>query len=157
MRVPSSRLRARVVGVSSTVLVVVLTAAGVALAANQVKGATYSGKINANGGLAISFKVTSDGKDVVKMKVPQPPLFCSGGGPPPPQKPAKPAPISTAGTFTDTLQYVATVGPKKGSVIATLKVTGTFHAHKKESGKATVTWKGSPSCSGTAPYSTTVH
>ena len=59
----------------------------VALAANQVKGATYSGKINTNGGLAITFKVSSDGKNVVKMKVPQPPIFCQGGGPPPPQKP----------------------------------------------------------------------
>jgi hypothetical protein len=153
----SRRLRARMIGVSATALVVVLATAGVAMAANQVKGANYSGTINANGGLAISFKVSSDGKDVVKMKVPQPPLFCSGGGPPPPQKPAKPAPISTAGTFAETLQYVASTGPKKGSVIATLKVTGTFHAHKKESGKATVTWKGAPSCGGSAPYSTKVH
>ena len=115
-----------------------LATAGVATAANQVKGGNVPGTISANGGLAISFKVSTDGKHVFKMKVPQPPLFCSGGGPPPPQKPAKPVPISTAGTFTDTLQYVTSTG----SVAATLKVTGTFHAHKKESGKAKVTWKG---------------
>ena len=58
-----------------------------------------------------------------------------------------------AGTFTDTLQYVTS----SGSVAATLKVTGTFHAHKKESGKAKVAWKGAPSCVGSAPYSTKVH
>src|SRR2546421_2206180 len=98
----SRRLRARMIGVSATALVVVLATAGVAMAANQVKGANYSGTINANGGLALSFKGSTHGKDVVKMKMPQPPLFCSGGGPPPPQKPAQPPPISRAGTLAAT-------------------------------------------------------
>ena len=147
----SNRFRSWMGRVSVLALVTVLATAGVAMAANQVKGAKYSGKINANGGLAISFKVTTNGKDVVKMKVPQPPLFCQGGGPPPAQNPSKPAPISSAGTFKTTLHYVSSTG----TVIATLKVTGAFHAHHKESGKATVTW-GSASCNGSAPYSTKV-
>ncbi|MFL5737344.1 MAG: hypothetical protein ACJ76P_08395 [Actinomycetota bacterium] len=130
-------------------LVTVLATAAVALAANPVRGAKYSGTIKVNGGLAISFNVTSDGKDVVKMKVPQPPIFCPGGGPPPPQKRAKPAPISNTGTFTDKLKYVSSTG----SVIATLKVTGAFHTHHKESGKATVSWSAA-SCNGSALYST---
>src|ERR1700726_4517741 len=101
----STWLKTRMLRASALALVAVLETAGGALAANQVKGATYSGKINTNGGLAITFKVSSDGKNVVKMKVPQPPIFCQGGGPPPPQKPAKPAPITSSGKFTETLQY----------------------------------------------------
>jgi hypothetical protein len=145
----SSRSRSRISRVSVLALVVVLATAGAALAANPVKGATYSGTINANGGLAISFKVSSTGKDVVKMKVPQPPIFCQAGGPPPPQDPAKPAPISSTGTFKETLRYVSSTG----SVVATLKVTGAFHAHRKESGKVTVSWA-TASCNGSALYST---
>jgi hypothetical protein len=145
----SCRSRSRISRVSILALVAVLAPAAAALAANQVKGATYSGTINANGGLAISFKVSSTGKDVVKMKVPQPPIFCQGGGPPPPQEPAKPAPISNTGTFKETLQYVSSTG----SVVATLKVTGAFHAHRKESGKVTVSWSAA-SCNGSALYST---
>jgi hypothetical protein len=140
--------------VSVVTAVGVLALAEPALGANQVKGAKYSGKINANGGLAISFKVSSNGKNVLALKVPQPPLFCSGGGPPPPQKNAKPAPISTAGTFSDTIQYVASSGPNAGKVIASMKVTGTFHARHKESGKAKITYSGAPSCDGSAAYST---
>jgi hypothetical protein len=131
--------------------VAVLATATVALAANQVKGAKYIGTINANGGLAISFKVTSNGRNVVKMKVPQPPIFCQGGGPPPAQKRAKPAPISRTGTFKEKLKYVSSTD----SVVATLKVTGAFHAHHKESGKVTVSWLAT-ACNGSAPYSTKV-
>jgi hypothetical protein len=145
----SSRIRSRISRVGVLALVVVLATAAAALAANPVKGAKYSGMINANGGLAISFKVSSTGKNVVKMSVPQPPIFCQGGGPPPPQDRAKPAPISSTGTFKETLQYVSSTG----SVIATLKVTGAFHAHRKESGKVTVSWS-STSCNGSALYST---
>ena len=145
----SSRLDSRISGVSVLALVIVLATATAALAANQVNGAKYSGQIDTNGGLAISFKVSSNGKDVVKMKVLQPPIFCQGGGPPPPQKPAKPARISSTGTFKETLQYVSSTG----SVIATLKVTGAFHAHRKESGKVKVSWSAA-SCNGSAPYAT---
>lgn len=147
----SSRSRSRMSRVSALALVAVVATAATALAASpsQVKGAKYSGKINADNGLAISFKVSSNGKDVVKMKVLQPPIFCQGGGPPPPQKPAKPAPISSTGTFKETLRYLSGTG----SVIATLKVTGAFHAHRKESGKVKVSWSAA-SCNGSAPYST---
>ena len=145
----SSRFRSWMSRVSVLALVAVLATAAAALAANPVKGAKYSGKIKANDGLAISFKVSSNGKDVVKMKVPQPPIFCQGGGPPPPQKPAKPALISSTGTFKETLQYVSSTG----SVVATLKVSGAFHADRKESGKVKVSWSAA-SCNGSAPYST---
>jgi hypothetical protein len=138
------------IGAGVLAVVGVIALAGPALGANQVKSAKYSGKINANGGLAISFKVSSNGKNVLNMKVPQPPIFCQGGGPPPPQKPAKPAPISSAGTFSETLQYIAS----NGSVVATMKVTGTFHAHRKESGKVTISWPAAKSCSGSAGYTT---
>ena len=142
----SSRFRSRMCRVSVLALVVVLATAAVALAANPVKGAKYSGTINANGGLPISFKVTSNGKNVVKMKVPQPPIFCSAGGPPPAQKRAKPAPISSTGSFKEKLQYVGGT---------TLKVTGAFHRHHKESGKVTASWSAA-SCNGSALYSTKV-
>jgi len=145
----SMRFRSRMIQVSVLAAVGVLALAGPALGANQVKGAKYSGKINANGGLPITFKVSSTGKYVLNMKVPQPPIFCQGGGPPPPQKPAKPAPITSAGTFTEKLRYVSS----SGTVVATMKVTGTFHAHHRESGKVTITWAAT-SCSGSAGYST---
>jgi hypothetical protein len=133
----------------SVLAVVAVATAATAFAASQVKGAKYSGTINANGGLAISFKVSSDGSHVTRMKVPQPPIFCSGGGPPPPQLRAKPAPISSSGTFKETLKYGSS-----GAIVAKLKVTGTFHAHRKESGKATASWSADASCDGTAGYST---
>src|SRR3954470_23087095 len=139
----SNRFRSKMCRVTVLALVLVLATAAVAVASNPVRGAKYSGSINANGGLAISFKVTSNGKDVVKMKVPQPPIFCQGGGPPPAQDPAKRAPISNAGTFKEKLEYVSSTS----SVVATLKVTGAFHAHHKESGKATVSWSAA-SCDG---------
>ena len=93
----SSGFRAWMSRVSVLAFVVVLATAATALAADPVKGGKYSGTINADNGLAISFKVSSNGKDVVKMKVPQPPIFCQGGGPPPPQKPAQPAPSRARG------------------------------------------------------------
>ena len=145
----SSRFRSWMSLVSLLALVALLATAATALAANPVKGAKYSGTINANGGLAISFKVTSTGKNVVRMKVPQPPIFCSGGGPPPPQIPANPARVSSTGTFKETLKYGSI-----GSIVATLKVTGAFHAHRKESGKVTVSWSADTSCNGSAGYST---
>jgi hypothetical protein len=134
--------------VSVLAFVAVLATEGTALAANQVRGGKYSGTIHSNGGLAISFKVSSTGKDVIRMKVPQPPASCPGGGPPPPQLRAKPAPISSAGNFKETLKYGTT-----GSIVVTLKVTGTFHAHRKESGKVTPTWSDT-SCDATVGYST---
>ena len=141
----SNRSRSRKSLASVLALVAVLATATVALAANPVKGAKYVGTINANGGLAITFR----GKNVVKLKVPQPPIFCSSGGPPPPQVPANPAPVSSAGTFKETLKYVSSTG----TVVAKLKVTGAFHAHRKESGKVTVSWSAA-SCNGSAGYST---
>jgi hypothetical protein len=144
----SSRFRSWMSLVSVLALIAVLGTAETALAANQVKGAKYSGTINADSGLPISFKVSSNGSHVVRMKVPQPPIFCSGGGPPPPQLRAKPAPISSAGTFKETLKYGSV-----GSIVATLKVTGAFHAHRKESGKVTASWTDTL-CNGSAGYST---
>jgi len=149
---PSSRFRSLTCRVIVLAFVTVLATAAVALAANPVKGAKYSGTINANGGIAISFKVTSNGQDVVKMNVSQPPIFCQGGGPPPAQKRAKPAQISSRGTFKEKLKYVSSTG----SVVATLQVTGAFHAHHKESGKVTVSWSAASSCNGSALYSTKV-
>ena len=44
--------------------------------------------------------------------------------------------------------------PDTGKVIASLKVSGTFHPHHKESGKVKITYPSAPSCDGSAGYST---
>jgi hypothetical protein len=129
----------------------ILAAVSIALAANPVKGAKYSGRVNATANFTVSFKVSRSGKKVTAMKVkPSLPLSCSSGGPPPPQT-SKPATIKD-GKFTARVTETAS----SGTVIATAKITGKFLAKGKEKGNINVTLPNAKSCNGSFSYSTKV-
>jgi hypothetical protein len=147
------RRRWKVVSVFVAVLfaLVMVTAA---LAAGQVKGGFYKGGlIPANDGVVVSFKVSSNGKQVRALRTSNTPLYCSGGGKPTPVH-FKTASISSKGTFSSTGRYVIQEGPKKGQVGSKLKITGKFLKGGAEQGTLTTTYVGFPNCSGKSPYST---
>jgi hypothetical protein len=112
------------------VLLALLAATGIALAAQPVKGGTYSGKFTTAPSESVTFKVSKNGAKVFGLKVsPSPPNKCGSGGPPPKQS-SKPAAISSKGKFTATVSYETV----SGKVFATAKVTGKFLKHGAESG-----------------------
>ncbi|HXQ00271.1 MAG TPA: hypothetical protein VN845_09445 [Solirubrobacteraceae bacterium] len=140
--------------VSATcVLLVVLLVASAALAANQVKGGTYTGALTpSRTGVTVSFKVSSSGKQVTSLTIGNTPLYCEGGGRPTPVH-FRNATISSKGTFASTGQYVIGEGPKKGQVGTKLKITGTFLKGKAERGALTTNYVGFSNCSGKSAYS----
>ncbi len=134
--------------------VALLIGASAALAANQVKGGSYTGALTpSRDGVAVTFKVSSNGKQVTALRVSNTPLYCSGGGPPTPVR-FKNASISSNGTFSSIGQWVIKEGPKKGQVGTKLKITGKFLKGKAEQGKITTTYVGAASCGGKSSYST---
>ncbi len=136
------------------VAVALLIVAGAALAANQVKGGSYSGELTpARTGVRVSFKVSSSGSRVTALTTSNTPLYCEGGGRPTPVH-FKSATIASNGTFTSTGRYVISEGPKKGQVGTKLKITGKFLKGKAEQGTITTTYVGFPNCSGKSAYST---
>lgn len=138
----------------AAVAVGVLGCTGAALAANQVKGARYSGRLAPpRSAVVVSFKVSGSGKQVTGLTISDTPFYCEGGGRVTPVKLAN-AGISKSGTFTSTGKYVIAVGPLKGQVGTRLKITGKFGKHGKEQGTLTVTYPKSPSCSGKSSYAT---
>jgi hypothetical protein len=129
-----------------------LAGTGVALAANQVKGASYRGEV-AQKGVTVSFKVSSTGKQVTALSISNTPIYCQGGGRPIPVRFAS-APISAGGTFTSTGRYVIAEGPLKGQLGTKLKISGKFLKGGREQGVLTTTWVKTPSCSGKSSYGT---
>jgi hypothetical protein len=135
------------------VAVVLLIVASAALAAGQVRDGSYKGSLTpSRDGVAVTFKVSSGGKQVTALSLSNTPLYCSGGGPPTPVR-FKNASIS-AGTFTSTGQWLIKEGPKKGKVGTKLKITGKFLKGGAERGTITTTYVGFPKCSGKSAYST---
>lgn len=127
---------------------------GVALAANQVKGASYSGALaSPRSSYLVSFKVSASGKQVTALKISNTPFYCSGGGRPVPVSFAS-ATISKAGTFTSTGKYVIVEGPLKGQVGTKLEITGRFGKHGSEQGTLVSTYPKTPSCNGKSSYTT---
>jgi hypothetical protein len=132
----------------------VLSYCGVALAANQVKGASYSGALAApRTSYLVSFKVSGNGKRVTDLKISSIPFYCQGGGRPIPVSFAS-AKISKAGTFTSTGRHVIGEGPLKGQVGTTLAITGRFSAHGSEQGTLVSTYPKTSSCNGKSSYTT---
>ncbi len=129
-----------------------LGASGVALAASQVKGASYKGEV-AQKQVTVSLKVSSSGKQVTALSISNTPIYCQGGGRPIPVRFAN-APISAGGTFTSTGRYVIAEGPFKGQLGTKLKITGKFLGGGREQGVLTTTWVKTPSCSGKSSYGT---
>lgn len=130
----------------------VLGYTGVAFAANQIKGAGYSGQLSGNrASYLVSFKVSASGKRVTALKISNTPFYCSGGGRPIPVSFAS-ASISKAGTFTSTGKYVIIEGPLKGQVGTKLEITGKFAKHGGEQGTVTSTYPKTPACNGKTTY-----
>ena len=135
-------------------LLVVGLVTGVALAANQVKGASYKGALTPpRDGVSVSFKVSGSGARVTSLALTNVPLYCEGGGPPIPVR-FKDAVISAKGTFTSKAQVMIKVGPLKGQVGERLTIAGKFLKGRSEQGKLTTTYPHAQQCSGSSSYST---
>ncbi len=147
--------RSRAVGVVSLALALgALALVGVALAADQVKGATYKGALTpTRDGVAISFKVSRSGSEVTSLATTNVPFYCQGGGPPVPAH-FKNAAISTKGTFTSTAEVRIEIGPLKGQIGEKLRITGKFLKGRKERGVLTTTYPKAHECSGSSSYAT---
>ena len=117
-------------------LAATLASAGIALAAKQVKGATYIGHYKGATQTveAVVFKVSPNGKKVIDLSV-ETPFKCSGGCGGVGTPTGGTAKISRKGTFKVTLKIPAP-GPA-GKSEGTDTVTGTFHAHHTASGTVT--------------------
>jgi hypothetical protein len=140
--------------VLAAIAVGVLGCTGAALAANQIKGAAYSGQLAApRTSYLVSFKVSANGERVTALKISSTPFYCQGGGPPTPVSFAS-ATVSKTGTFTSTGRYVISEGPLKGQVGTKLKITGKFGKHDSEQGTVTSTFVKTSSCSGKSSYTT---
>jgi hypothetical protein len=148
------RLKWNGVSAAVGVLLALVALATTALAAGQVKGGVYKGGLMpARDGVVVSFKVSSNGKQVTALSISNVPLYCSGGGRPTPVG-FKNALISTKGTFSSTGRYVIKEGPNKGKVGSKLKITGKFSKGRTEQGTLTTTYVGFSNCSGKSPYTT---
>jgi hypothetical protein len=137
------------------VLLVLLLLTSAAFAAGQVKGGSYKGGlVPSKQEIVVSFKVSSNGKQVTALEISNTPLYCSGGGRPTPVH-FKNASISSQGTFSSTGEYIILEGPLKGHVGTKLKITGKFHKGKAEAGTLTTTYPGvSNTCGGSSQYTT---
>ena len=132
-------------------LAALFAVAGVAAAAQPVKGGKYSGTFTIAPSESVTFKVSKNGKKVTGLKVlPSAPNTCGSGGPPPGQS-SKAVKISK-GKFTATVTY--TTGT--GFVFAKAKVTGTFLKHRRERGtvRTRFTDRSGKNCEATFKYTT---
>lgn len=142
---------------AALLLLLVLALAGVALAANPKKGATYSGLITrvvagTSSTFPISFEVSANGKKVRNFTLESDyPVYCEGGGFGEAQKAT--ATVSKKGTFTAKLPlYFAPAHEHQGFV----EITGKFGKKGHESGKVVTDFSGGnlTGCNGTSKYTT---
>jgi hypothetical protein len=127
--------------------------AGVAGAARPVHGGHYEGHLRTGNPSppVVTFDVSRGGTQVRNLRVTYPPLLCALGGMTPPQQKAAPAPISRSGAFAQTVSFATPAG----KVFATIRITGRFRSHRRETGRARVRWPEStnPRCGGRLRYS----
>jgi hypothetical protein len=134
-------------------MVVVLAAAGVALAAKPLKGATYRGTIERDGEnvtFPISFKVSQNGKTVSSFKLADSfPVYCHGGGFPHIDDGS--GRVTKRGTFTAKLPLLTISTNKADGFIV---VSGTFARGGAASGKVRTDINGSfgTACNGSSPF-----
>ncbi len=158
MRQASRSERSYVIGLVSTLLLgVLILSSAVATAAHPARGLTYSGKIKRvfKGKIVytdrISFKVSSNGREVAQFKLPQGyPVYCQGGGFGTTQN-AK-AKVKSSGTFKAKLPiYFEPTKDHEGFV----NVTGKFGAKKSVSGTVMTDFTKSKTCNGTSKFAGT--
>jgi hypothetical protein len=130
----------------------VLGCTGAAIAANQVKGGSYSGTLaSPKTSYVVSFRVSGNGKQVTGLTVNNTPFYCEGGGRAIPVR-FQNASISKSGSFTSAGKFVIKEGPLKGQVGTKLKITGKFGPGGTEHGTLTSTWPKAPQCTGKSSY-----
>jgi hypothetical protein len=142
----------------ATAVAAALLLASVAAGAAQVAGATYAGSLGGSQSkVAITLHVSSDGRRVQTVQLSRLPIYCAGGGPPSAQIVFAAAPISRSGGFVANGRDTIAVGPLKGTVVATVTLTGTFGPGRHESGTVSTRFGGSGSrCSGSSRYRTRI-
>lgn len=153
-RVPQSR-PGRLVPAATLLLLLALALAGAALAANPIKGATYSGRLKPESGpisdgTPISLAVSANGKKVT-VKMESFPLFCEGGGPPQVIRFKKVQVVGgkfkATGTSTTEKQF-------GGGLTADATVSGKFLANGRERGSFEDSFPKLAECGGETSYST---
>jgi hypothetical protein len=110
-----------------------LASAGIALASNAIKGASYTGSYKVKVSDEISFTVSTNGKRVTDLSVATP-FKCSGGCGGVGSPSGGSAPISSAGKFKATLKLIE---PGSTKSFGTDTVVGTFLKHGKAKGTVT--------------------
>jgi hypothetical protein len=152
--VPVTRSRRKLSAVLLGVPFTLVALSTVALAAGPAQGGAYAGALQpVTRGIAVSFKVSKSGKQVSSLQISDIPIYCSGGGPAIPIH-FKNATISGKGTFTSSAKYVIKIGPFKGQVGETFKITGRFFKGRSEQGTVATTYPKAKQCSGKSPYTT---
>lgn len=138
----------------ATLVLGMVSGTGIALAATQVKGGSYSGTLAPpRQVIAVSLKVSHNGKLLTGLRISDTPFYCQGGGRAIPARFAN-ASISKSGSFTSTGKFVIKEGPLKGQVGTMLKITGKFGPGGAEHGTVTSTWPKAPQCTGKSSYTT---
>ena len=99
----------------------------------------------------------ASGAEVESLRISSLPIYCGGSGPPgTPKIKFQNATISASGSFSSPGKDTIATGPLKGSVAATLVVSGSFSAGGHEHGTVTTTYGGpAKKCGGHSAYSTT--
>ena len=136
-------------------LVVVMLGAAPALAAAPLKGSVYRGSLGGSQAeISISFRVSPGGGEVESLHISALPIYCPGNGPPgTPTIVFAKAGISAAGRFSSAGKDMISSGPLKGSVVATLKLSGTFTPGGGVHGTVTTSYSGpAKSCGGHSSY-----
>ena len=129
---------------------------GHALAAIPRAGATYRGALTGSqSSISISFRVSANSGSVTGAALSRLPFYCTGSGPPGARIVFAAAQISPRGTFTAAGRDLIPSGPLKGSVVATLTLTGTFGGGGRESGTLRTAYGGpAKRCGGHSVYAT---
>ena len=131
-------------------------AAAPALGAPPLKGTVYRGALGgAESNITISFRVSPGGSEVDGIRLSALPIYCPGNGPPgTPAIVFAKARITSAGSFSTTGRDMIGSGPLKGSVAATLTLSGTFAAGGAVHGTIATSYGGpAKSCGGHSSYS----
>jgi hypothetical protein len=148
----------RIVGLTGGTLVGFALLATTTFAVAPIKGAGYTGALaGSHSKITISFRVSASGAEVENLRISGLPIYCAGNGPPGTPKIAfHNATISASGSFSSPGKDMVASGPLKGSVVATLLVSGSFSAGGHEHGTVTTTYTGpAKKCGGHSTYNTT--
>lgn len=136
-------------------LVAVVLGVAPALAAAPLKGSVYRGALGGSQSkISISLRVSADGGEVEGVRISALPIYCRGNGPPgTPTIVFTKARISAAGRFSSAGKDMISSGPLKGSLVARVKLTGSFAAGGGVRGTITTIYGGpAKSCGGHSSY-----